>query len=117
MTDPLHSLTGNHSGQFANNYSESENRQFTKAFDAITQGFVAAMNDGVAASSPLVQELVQKHYDFCLQFWKPNRESYKALAMSYILPSPYSEHYEAVAPGLGKYHYDAMVIFADNRLS
>jgi hypothetical protein len=86
------------------------------AFDEITQGFKGAMEQGLEASSEQVQDLVRRHYEFCLQFWKPNRESYKSLAMSYILPSPYQESYEAVAKGLGKYHYDAIVVFADQNL-
>ena len=75
-----------------------------------------AMEQGLGADHESVQDLVRQHYEFCLQFWKPDRESYKSLAMSYILPSPYQEHYEAVAKGLGKYHYDALVLFADQNL-
>ncbi len=112
MNDPF----GHHSGQYVNNFSEAENKQFTAVFGEITQGFKAAMEQGLAAEDDSVQELVRKHYEFCLQFWKPNRESYKALAMSYILPSPYQESYESVAKGLGKYHYDAIVTFADKNL-
>jgi hypothetical protein len=74
------------------------------------------MEQGLGAEDEKVQELVRQHYEFCLQFWKPDRDSYKSLAMSYILPSPYQETYEAVAKGLGQYHYDAMVIFADKNL-
>ena len=51
---------------------------------------------------------MKKHYDFILQFWTPNKEAYKSLAMTYILPSPYRDSYEEVAQGLGKYHYDAV---------
>ena len=112
MSDPF----GYHSGQYVNNFSETENKQFATAFDEITQGFKVAMEQGLEAGDASVQELVRKHYEFCLQFWKPNRESYKSLAMSYILPSPYQETYEAVAKGLGKYHYDAIVYFADENL-
>jgi len=112
MNDPF----GHHSGQYVNKFSEAENKQFSVAFDEITQGFKAAMEQGLAAGDDSVQELVRRHYEFCLQFWKPNRESYKALAMSYILPSPYQESYESVAKGLGKYHYDAIVTFADKNL-
>jgi hypothetical protein len=36
--------------------------------------------------------------------------------MGYILTTPYQESYEAVAKGLGKYHYDAIVIYADKNL-
>jgi hypothetical protein len=99
-----------------NNYSEAENKQFTAAFGQITESFRVAMAQGLGVDHESVQELVRQHYEFCLQFWKPDRESYKSLAMSYILPSPYQESYEAVAKGLGQYHYDAMVIFADQNL-
>jgi hypothetical protein len=37
--------------------------------------------------------------------------------MGYILPSPYRDAYESVAVGLGKYHYDAIIIWADKNLS
>ena len=107
---------GFHSGQYVNNHSEAQNQQFTAAFSQITEGFKVAMEQGLGADHESVQDLVRQHYEFCLQFWKPDRESYKSLAMSYILPSPYQESYEAVAKGLGKYHYDALVLFADQNL-
>jgi hypothetical protein len=112
----MSNLFGYHSGHYVNNLSEAENKQFTAAFGQVTEGFRVAMEQGLGAEDEKVQELVRQHYEFCLQFWKPDRDSYKSLAMSYILPSPYQETYEAVAKGLGQYHYDAMVIFADKNL-
>jgi hypothetical protein len=112
MSDPF----GYHSGQYVHNFSESENKEFTATFSQITEGFKLAMEQGLEADHESVQELVCQHFEFCLQFWKPDRESYKSLAMSYILPSPYQESYESVAKGLGQYHYDAIVIFADKNL-
>ena len=112
----MSNVFGYHSGQYVNNYSEAEHKQFTAAFGQITESFRVAMAQGLGADHASVQGLVRQHYEFCLKFWKPGRESYKSLAMSYILPSPYQESYEAVAKGLGQYHYDAMVIFADKNL-
>jgi hypothetical protein len=112
----MSNLFGYHAGQYLNKYSEAENKQFSVAFTEITDGFKVAFEQGLSADHEEVQELVRQHYEFCLQFWKPDRESYKSLAMSYILPSPYQESYEAVAKGLGQYHYDAIVIFADQNL-
>ena len=112
----MSNLFGYHSGQYVNNYSEAENKQFTAAFGQITEGFKVAMEQGLASDHETVQDLVRQHYEFCSRFWKPDRESYKSLAMGYILTTPYQESYEAVAKGLGKYHYDAMVIFADKNL-
>ena len=108
--------TANHADMYANTYSKEQNQQFTAQFSEITQKFNAAMQAGTLASDPLVQDLVRRHYDFCLQFWTPTRDAYKSLAMSYIMPSPYRDSYEGVAAGLAKYHYDAIVTWADNNL-
>ena len=107
---------GIHSEQYVNNYSKEENQKFTQVFGELTQKFAEKMKEQVAASDTEVQELVKQHYEFCLQFWQPTKEAYKSLAMSYILPSPYRDSYEAVAPGLGQYHYDAICIWADINL-
>lgn len=105
-----------YSDQFQTNYTEAENKEFTAAFSAITEAFASALDNQIPVSSDEVQELVKQHYDFCSQFWKPTREAYKSLALSYIMPSPYRDNYEQVREGLGQYHYDAIVIWADSNL-
>lgn len=107
---------GIHSEQFQNDFSDEENRSFTKEFGMITAAMAQEMGAGTPVSDPKVQDLVRKHFEFCLKFWKPTREAYKSLAMSYILPSPYRDSYESVAEGLGQYHYDAIAIWADQNL-
>ena len=112
MSNPL----GIHAGRFTNEFTEAQNKSYTEAFGAITTAMAEAMAEQLPASSDRVQQLIKQHYDFCLQFWKPTREAYKSLAMSYILPSEFSDAYEVVAPGLSKYHYDAIVVWADENL-
>ena len=107
---------GIHSEQYQNNYSKEEEQKFTQVGVELTSDFAAKMDGGVHASDESVQELVKQHYDFILQFWTPNKEAYKSLAMTYILPSQYRDSYEEVAKGLGKYHYDAICIWADKNL-
>ena len=107
---------GIHSEQYQNNHSKEEEQKFTQVFGELTLEFATKMAEGVLASDEIVQDLVKQHYDFILQFWTPNKEAYKSLAMTYILPSPYRDHYEEVAEGLGKYHYDAICIWADKNL-
>ncbi|MEY4436539.1 MAG: hypothetical protein RL100_3 [Actinomycetota bacterium] len=106
----------NHADMYVNNYSREENQKFTAQFGAITEKFREAMQAGTHASDPLVQDLVRQHYDFCLQFWTPTKATYKSLAMGYIMPSPYRDAYENAAQGLAKYHYDAILIWADQNL-
>ena len=102
--------------EYQNNYSKEEEQKFTQVFGKLTSEFAAKMAEGVHASDESVQELVKQHYDFVLQFWTPDKEAYKSLAMTYILPSQYRDSYEEVAQGLGKYHYDAVCIWADKNL-
>jgi hypothetical protein len=107
---------GIHSEQFINNYSKQETEKFTQVFGQLTEKFAEKMKEQIPVSNQEVQDLVKEHYEFCLQFWKPTKEAYKSLALSYILPSPYRDSYEAVAQGLGKYHYDAICIWAEANL-
>ena len=107
---------GIHSGLYQNKYTQAENNQFTLEFSELTKGFVEAMNEGINPADDKVQELVRKHYEFVARFWTPTKESYKSLAMNYILPSPYRDSYESVAAGLGKYTYDAIQIWAEKNL-
>ena len=102
---------------YQNNYSQEQNNQFAVQFDLITKQMVEHLEAGLAFSSDEMQAAVLKHYDFCLQFWTPNRESYKSLAMGYVLPTGYRDTYEGYREGLGKYIYDAVCHFADTKLS
>lgn len=111
-SDPL----GIHAGQYQNNYTEQETNQFTVEFSEVTKSFAEAMAEGINPSDAKVQELVKKHFEFISKFWSPTKAAYKSLAMSYILPSPYKDSYESVAKGLGKYHYDAIMIWAEKNL-
>jgi hypothetical protein len=52
------------------------------------------LDKGLTPVDETMQQQVRKHFEFCLQFWAPNRESYKSLALSYIFPSPYRDSYE-----------------------
>lgn len=102
---------------YQNYYTNEENQQFAREFDAITKEMANCLEAGISAEDSKMQEQVKAHYEFCLKFWKPNRESYKSLALSFILPSPYRDTYEGYRQGLGQYIYEAMVSFADRELS
>lgn len=103
-------------GSFQGQTTQEENENYTIAFNSLSNKFLEAMKSKLAVSSAEVQNLVAEHYTFVSQFWAPNRESYKELAQMYILPTDYRETYEALAPGLAQYHYEAMVIWADLNL-
>ena len=109
--DPAH-----HADAFVNTHSKEENQKFTVEFGQLTELIAEQMTSGAAVTEETVQDLIRQHYDFCARFWTPTRETYISLALSYVLPSPYRDSYESVAQGLGQYHYDAIVEWANKNL-
>jgi len=107
---------GEYSSQYNQNYSKEEQAQFKEEFERITLDFAEFKKAGLLPSDPTVQNLVKLHYEFVSRFWTPDKEAYKYLAMNYILPTQYKDSYEEVESGLGKYTYDAVVIWANNNL-
>jgi len=98
------------------NYTAEQTNHFTQVFSKITQRVISALGEGLSPGSEAVQEAVRDHYEFVLQFWTPDRETYKSLAMNYILPTEFKQHYEGQATGLGQYIYNAVCVFADENL-
>lgn len=107
---------GEYSSLYNQNYSKEDQAKFKEEFMKITLDFVEAKKSGLLASDPIVQNLVKLHYEFVSKFWNPDKETYKNLAMNYILPTQYKDSYEEVEIGLGKYTYDAVVIWANENL-
>ncbi len=101
---------------YQNNYTQEQNSQFNSQFSAITKKMAANLDAGLSSDSAEMQAAVKEHFDFCSKFWQPDKESYKSLAMSYVLPTGYRDSYEGVREGLGKYIYDAVIEFADKNL-
>lgn len=107
---------GHHSSQYNQQYTKQEEEKFAEVFNAITSRMNELMKSGVSPSEAEVQAEVAKHYQFVCQFWKPTREAYESLGMTYILPTAYKDFYDDFEKGLGKFTYDAVVIWADANL-
>ena len=107
---------GEYASQYNQKYTQEEESQFKEDFSKITLNFVEAKKAGLPPTDPSVQTLVQQHFDFISKFWKPSKEAYKNLAMTYILPTAYKDSYEDIEKGLGEYTYDAVVIWANSNL-
>ena len=107
---------GYHSSQYQNNYSKEQNQKFTEEFSAITSQFQELMRQGFPPTSDQAQAVVKAQYDFTTRFWQPNKEAFKSLAMTYILPTEYSKYYQNLGEGLGQYVYEAICHWADLNL-
>ena len=101
---------------YQNNYTNEQNQQFAVQFDQITTKMALALDASESFDSEVMQQSVHEFFEFTCQFWTPDREAWKSLAMSYILPTGYRDTYEGYREGLGKYVYDAICHYADTQL-
>ncbi|WP_022929979.1 MerR family transcriptional regulator [Patulibacter americanus] len=77
----------------------------------------ALMASGAAPDTPEVLDVVDEHYRSITRFWTPDRESYVGLADLYMSHPEFRERFEAVAPGFVAFLREAMVAYAEARLS
>ncbi|MCW7942726.1 MerR family transcriptional regulator [Streptomyces hygroscopicus] len=66
---------------------------------------------------PAVQTEVDAHYQGVCRFWTPNACAYKGLGQTYVDDPQMRANYDKIADGLAVYQRDAMVAYADARLS
>ncbi|WP_280723445.1 MerR family transcriptional regulator [Kitasatospora sp. MAA4] len=72
---------------------------------------------GTPVADPAVQDEVDAHYRSVCRFWTPNAPAYKGLAQTYVDDPQFRANFDKIADGLAVYQRDAMVRYADARLS
>jgi len=97
-------------------YTEGQRAQFKAQHDAIAEAVAEKKRKGALLSDVEVQKLIADHYAFVKQFWTPNKEAYKSLALTYVLDPAFEETYDSFEPGLAKYIKSAIEIWADQNL-
>jgi DNA-binding transcriptional MerR regulator len=93
--------------------AERIQRETTAAMIRMAE-FMAA---GTPAGDPAVQAEVDAQYQGMSRFWTPNRSAFKGVGQMYVDDERFKANYEKIAEGLAEYQRDAMVIYADSRLS
>ncbi|MFG2722802.1 MerR family transcriptional regulator [Streptomyces sp. NPDC048416] len=72
---------------------------------------------GTPVDDAAVQAEMDAHYQGVCRFWTPNAAAYKGLAQTYVDDPQMRANYDKIAEGLAVYQRDAMVVYADARLS
>lgn len=72
---------------------------------------------GTPVADPAVQAELDAHYQGVCRFWTPNAAAYKGLGQTYVDDPQMRANYDKIADGLAVYQRDAMVVYADARLS
>ncbi|UQA90859.1 MerR family transcriptional regulator [Streptomyces halobius] len=88
-------------------------REVTAQMIRIAEFMVA----GTPVADPAVQAEVDAHYQGVCRFWTPNAVAYKGLGQTYVDDPRFRTNYDKIADGLAVYQRDAMVVYADARLS
>ena len=97
-------------------YTAAQQSQYKAQHDAIATEVARLMTEGRVFSDQEVQDQIKKHYEFVAQFWTPNKQAYKSLALTYVLDPAFEATYESFAQGLAKYIKSAIEIWADQNL-
>ena len=98
-------------------YTEAQQAQYKAQHDAIANAIADHKRKGARFDDVEVQNLIADHYAFVKQFWTPNQQTYKSLALTYILDPAFEATYESYEVGLAKYIKSAIDVWADKNLS
>ncbi|MFE3687689.1 MerR family transcriptional regulator [Streptomyces sp. NPDC059095] len=93
--------------------TERWQREVTAQMIRIAEFMVA----GTPVDAPAVQAEIDDHYRGVCRFWTPNAVAYKGLGQTYVEEPQMRANYDKVADGLAEYLRDAMVAYADARLT
>ncbi|MFI6476266.1 MerR family transcriptional regulator [Streptomyces sp. NPDC050516] len=93
--------------------TERWQREVTAQMIRIAEFMVA----GTPVDNPQVQAEIDDHYRNVCRFWTPNAAAYKGLAQTYVNKPQMRANYDKIADGLAVYQRDAMLVYADARLS
>ncbi|GAA0460453.1 MerR family transcriptional regulator [Streptomyces sp. NPDC046215] len=93
--------------------TEEWQREVTAQMIRIAEFMVA----GTPVDDPAVQAEMDAHYRGVCRYWTPDAAAYKGLGRTYVDDPRFRANYDKIAEGLAVYQRDAMVAYADARLS
>ncbi|MEU6882289.1 MerR family transcriptional regulator [Streptomyces sp. NPDC046712] len=97
--------------------TEEDQERWQREVTAQMIRFAEFMVAGTPVDDPAVQAEVDEHYRGVCRYWTPNAEAYKGLGRTYVDDPRFRANYDKIADGLALYQRDAMVAYADARLS
>lgn len=105
------------SQQFTDSLTAEDTERMQRKTTAAMIRMAEFMAAGTAVSDPLVQAEIETAYELIRATWNLDARAFKALAQNYLDDPAYTENFDRIATGLAGYYRDAMVVFADTRLT
>lgn len=85
-------------------------------FEEICKALISLMKEDATPGSPQVQALIERHYEWILKFWTPNKESYTGHG-KFILESDLRQAYASFDERLPAFIAEGICIFAERELA
>jgi MerR family transcriptional regulator, thiopeptide resistance regulator len=105
------------SREFADSLTPDDMARLQREMTAQMIRMAEFMTAGAPADDPVVQSEVDVQYQGVCRFWTPCAAAYKGLGEMYVDDPRFRANYDRIAEGLAEYQRDAMVVYADARLS
>ena len=99
------------------NLKDSDKTKFKLEGEMLNKDLTTAMEKSFKPTSPEVQILVKRHYDWIKNFWSPNKDAYISIAMMYCEHDDFKRFFDTYHAGLADFFSKAMKIFAERELS
>ncbi|TXS39355.1 MerR family transcriptional regulator [Streptomyces sp. OR43] len=97
--------------------SEADQEAWQREVTAQMVRLAEFMVAGTPADDPAVQAETDAHYRGVCRFWTPDAQAYRGLARTYVDDPRMRANFDRIADGLAAYQHDAMVAYAEARLS
>ena len=98
-------------------WSPEDAKRARTGYQAVHQDLAGLLTAGVPVDDDRVQQLINEHYRVTSLFWTPTRQTYLGLAQTYQDDERFARNIAGDNPALVGYLGDAMVVYADTRLS
>ncbi len=98
-------------------WSAADAAKARTGYGRVHEGLAPLLDAGVPADDDRVQELIDLHYEVTSLFWTPDAEAYRGLAQLYVDDERFTTNIGQGNDALVAYLRDAMVTYADARLS
>ncbi len=98
-------------------WSAADAAKARTGYGRVHEGLAPLLDAGVPADDDRVQELIDLHYEVTSLFWTPDAEAYRGLAQLYVDDERFTTNIGQGNDALVAYLRNAMVTYADARLS
>lgn len=98
-------------------WSEADAERARTGLDRAHEGLTPLLDGNVPVNDDRVQELVDEHYRVVSLFWTPDAQAYRGLAQMYVDDERFRRNIGGGNDAEVAYLRDAMVVYADCRLS